>query len=162
MVLPICDVCAQTGLLCAACEKKLSDGRISEYDVELSRMLYSSLGGEASFMKVVETSDNLVVLTERDNVGKIIGKGGSTIKDVSAKLGKQIRVVGVGEFRDMVYDFIAPAKINAFNTVYNPDGSLKYRVRIDRRDEKKLRIPLRDLERMIDSITGTKVDLILE
>jgi hypothetical protein len=71
-------------------------------------------------------------------------------------------VVGVGEFKDMVYDFIAPAKINGFNTVYMPDGSIKYRVRIDRRDEKKLRIPLRDLERMIDSVTGTKVDLILE
>ena len=161
-MLPICEVCAKTGLLCNACEKKLSEGKISEYDVELSRMLYSSLGVEADFIKVVETSDNLVVLTHRDGVGKIIGKGGSTIKDISAKLGKQIRVVGVGELKEMVYDFVSPAKIVGFNTVYVPDGSLKYRVRIDRRDEKKLRIPLRDLEKMIDSITGNKVDLVLE
>ncbi|MCX6695030.1 MAG: KH domain-containing protein [Candidatus Altiarchaeota archaeon] len=162
MVLPICELCAQTGLLCAACERKLGEGKISEFDVELSRMLYVVLGAEASFMKIVETSDNLVVLTERENVGKIIGKGGSTIKDISLKLGKQIRVVGVGDFKDMVYDFIAPAKVNGFNRVFVPDGSVKYRVRIDRRDEKKLRIPLRDLERMIDSVTGAKVDLILE
>ena len=160
--MPICDVCAQTGVLCAACERKLSEGKISEYDIELSRMLYAGMGNEAGFIKAIETSDNLVVLTERDNVGKIIGKGGSIIKEISAKIGRQIRVVGVGEFRDMVYDFIAPAKINGFNRVYVPDRSLKYRVRVDRRDEKKLRIPLRDLERMIESVTGTKVELILE
>jgi len=162
MVLPICEVCAKTGLLCAACEKKLGDGKISEYDVELSRILYSSLGLDAEFIKVVETTDNLVVLAQRESVGKIIGKGGSTIKDISAKFGKQIRVVGVGEFKDMVYDFIAPAKVLSFNKVYAPGGAIKYRVRIDKRDEKKLRIPLRDLEKMIDSITGSKVELVLE
>jgi transcription antitermination factor NusA-like protein len=162
MALPICEVCAKTGLLCSACERKLEEGKISEYDVELSRMLYSSLGIEAEFIKVIETSDNLVVLTQRENVGKIIGKGGSTIKEVSTKFGKQIRVVGVGEFKEMVYDFISPAKVLGFNTVYVPDGSTKYRVRVDRRDEKKLRIPLRDLEKMIDSITGNKVELVLE
>ena len=161
-MLPICEVCAKTGMLCNACERKLEEGKISEYDVELSRMLYSSLGVEAEFIKVVETSDNLVVLTKREDVGKIIGKGGSTIKEISAKLGKQIRVVGVGELKEMVYDFVSPAKITEFNTVYVPDGPVKYRVRIDRRDEKKLRIPLRDLERMIDSVTGNKVELVLE
>ena len=103
MVLPICDVCASSGVLCNACERKLGEGRITAYDVELSRMLHSMLGGEAEFIKVVETSDNLVVLAPRESVGKIIGKGGSVIKEISEKLGKHIRGGGGGGVRDRGY-----------------------------------------------------------
>jgi transcription antitermination factor NusA-like protein len=162
MKLPVCDICAKTGVLCSACESKLSAGSVTEFDVELSRILYELFEGEVGFKRAVDTEDFVVILTDKENVGKIIGKGGAVIRIISKTLGKQVRVVGVGNMEEMIYDFIAPARVRGINKVYKPAGVVTYRVRIDSRDKDKLRINLEGMEKVISSIVGTQVKLSFE
>ena len=123
MQLPICSICAKSGVLCSACEAKLQEGKISPLDVELSKVLYKIGKGEIGFEKAIETEKFVVILTHSDQVGKIIGKHGENIKFLSKKFKKPVRVIGTENLERMIYDFVYPAKILGINLVYKPDGN---------------------------------------
>jgi transcription antitermination factor NusA-like protein len=162
MSLPICTICAKTGVLCSVCEEKLKDGRISELDVELSKILYKLGKGEIGFDRAIDTKKFIIVLTQKENIGKIIGKSGDNIRQLSKDLGKQIRVIGTGDLQETIYDFVAPARILSINTVYKPDGTTLRRVRINRKDRKKLRMSLKEIEKLITSLTNDNVEISFE
>jgi transcription antitermination factor NusA-like protein len=162
MSLPICDVCAKTGILCNVCEKKLSDGVVSPLDVELSKILYELGGGEIEFTKAIETSDHVIILAPKESLGKIIGRSGATIRVISRKIGKQVRVVGSGELKEMIYDLTSPAKVLGVNKVFKPDGSVSQRIRISKKDKSKLRLNPEDIEKLTSSLSKDKVEIVFE
>ena len=162
MTLPICNICAKTGVLCSACESKLEEGKISELDVELSKILFKLGNGEIGFERAIDTKNFIVILTKKENVGKIIGKSGDNIRQLSKNFGKQIRVIGTGDLNEMIYDFIAPARIISVNTVYKPDGTTLQRVRINKKDRKKLRMGIKEIEKLISSLTNSNVEISFE
>ncbi len=162
MSLPICAICAKTGVLCSACEKKLKDGKISELDVELSKILYRLGKGEIGFERAIDTKKFIIVLTQKENIGKIIGKSGDNIRQLSKDFGKQLRVISTGDLQQTIYDFVAPARILAVNTVYKPDGTTVRRVRINKRDRKKLRMSLKEIEKLMTSLTNDKIEISFE
>ncbi|HEX54664.1 MAG: transcription elongation factor NusA [Candidatus Altiarchaeales archaeon] len=162
MTLPICNICAKTGVLCSVCESKLESGKISELDVELSKILYKLGKGEIGFERAIDTKNFIVILTRKENVGKIIGKSGDNIRQLSKKFGKQIRVIGTDDLNEMIYDFVAPGRIISINTVYKPDGSVIQRVRINKRDRKKLRMGIDEIEKLISSLTNSNVEISFE
>jgi len=139
MTLPICDICAKTGVLCSKCEIKLKEGKISKLDIELSKLIYSLGNGEIGFERAIDAVNFIIILTKKENIGKIIGKGGDNIRHLSNTLGKQIRVIGTGNLDEIIYDFVAPARIIGINTVYKPEGVVVRRVKINKKDRKKLR-----------------------
>ena len=159
MSLPVCTVCAKSGVLCPSCEAKLGEGRINEFDVEVSRILYELLGEEANFTRAIDTENYVVILTGSGDVGGLIGKGGGNIKEISKRLGKQVRVVGEGDFNEMVKAFIAPARVNGINTVYRPDGTMATRIRVDARGRGRLRVSPEDLRRLVSGMTDRHVEL---
>ena len=59
----------------------------------------------------------------------------------------------------MIHDFIAPARITSINKVYMPNGSIMQRVRINKKDSKKLRMTLHEIEKLIKSITEDQVEI---
>jgi transcription antitermination factor NusA-like protein len=149
-------------VLCSACEKKLQEGKISALDVELSRILYKIGKGEIGFDRAIDTEKFVIILTNKEQVGKIIGKGGDHIKFLSKKLKKPVRVIGTENLERMIYDFVYPAKILSINLVYKPDGSTKYRVEIDKKDKKKLRMKTDEIKDVISSISESEVEISLE
>ena len=162
MTLPICAICAKTGVLCNACEAKLQRGEISDLDVELSKILYKLGKGEIGFERAIDTDNFIIVLTKKDNIGKIIGKGGDNIRLLSNKFGKQLRIIGTDNLEDTIYDFVAPARIIGISTVYKPDGTVMRRVRINKKDKKKLRMDIKEIERLISSLTNDRVEISFE
>ncbi|MCK4492248.1 MAG: KH domain-containing protein [Candidatus Altiarchaeales archaeon] len=160
MTLPICDICAKTGVLCSTCESKLQEGRISELDVKLSGLLYGLGKSEIGFERAIDTKNFIIVLTRKEDVGKIIGRGGDSIRFLSEKLEKQLRVIGTGDLEQTIYDFVAPARITSINTVYRLDGSTIKRVRIDKRDKKKLRMDLEEIKKLIASLADDNIEII--
>jgi len=159
MDLPVCEVCAKSPILCSDCEKKLSDGVINEYDVEVSRVLYELFADDARLTRAIETQDYVVLLTKSEDVGSVIGEGGLNIQMISERLGRSVRVVGEGDFENMVKAFIAPARVKSINTVYRPRARKSVRVRIKRGDRGKLRNTLDDLGKLISSISDVDVEL---
>lgn len=162
MTLPICAICAKTGVLCNVCEEKLRAGKITPLDVELSKILYKLGNGEIGFESAIDTKNFIIVLTEKENIGKIIGKSGDNIRQLSKELGKQVRVIGTGNLQQTIYDFVAPAKIISINVVYKPDGTVVQRVRINKKDKKKLRMSTKEIEKIISSLTQNPVEILFE
>ncbi len=162
MNLPICVICAKTGVLCNVCEKKLNEHKISELDVELSKLLHTIGKGEIGFDRAIDTNKFIIILTKKENIGKIIGKSGDNIRQLSKDLGKPVRVISTGDLQETIYDFVAPARILSINTVYKPDGSTVQRVRINKKDKKKLRMSLKEIEKLIASLTDDKVEISFE
>lgn len=160
MTLPICDICAKTGVLCSTCESKLQEGKISELDVKLSGLLYELGKSEIGFERAIDTKNFIIVLTKKEDVGKIIGRGGDNIRFLSEKLEKQLRVIGTGDLEDTIYDFVAPARITSINTVYRLDGSTIKRVRIDKKDKEKLRMDLEEIKKLIASLADDNIEII--
>lgn len=161
MALPICSICAKSGVLCTACEAKLQNGTISVLDVELSRILYK-IDEDIEFERAIETENFVIILTKTEYVGKIIGKGGENIKTLSKKLKKPVRVIGSENLEKMIYDFVFPAKILGINLIYKTDGSKKYKVRIAKNDKKKLRMSVSEIHDIIASITKSDADIVFE
>lgn len=162
MTLPICNICAKTGILCGACESKLQEGKISKFDIELSRSLYDLGKGEIGFERAIDTENFIIVLAQKDSIGKIIGKGGDNIRLLSNKFGKQLRVVGIGDMDSTIYEFVAPARILGINTVYKQNGEIVRRVRINKKDKKKLRMGSDEIKKLIESLTNYTIELSFE
>ncbi|MBM3309746.1 MAG: hypothetical protein FJY77_05760 [Candidatus Altiarchaeales archaeon] len=157
----ICEICAKSGVLCAACEKKLQEGRITKLEVGLSQTIYKLTKGEVGFERAVELDDTIIILAKKEDIGKIIGRKGAHIKDLSKKFKKQIRVVGTGNLRDSVVEFIAPARVRDINRVYKPEGEV-YRIRVDAQDKDKLRMKTEEIRKIIALLTNTNVELVFE
>lgn len=161
MVLPICEICAKNGVLCSACESKLQKGKISETDVELSKILHE-LGQDIGFDHAINTENVIIVVTAKDQIGNFIGKGGDNLKILSDKLGKQLKVIGRGSLEETIHDFVAPVKVLGINTVFKPDGSTTKRVRVRSKDKKKLRMSPEEMEKLIKSLTDGEIEILFE
>ena len=159
MALPICGTCAKGKVLCPSCEAKLAKRLISEFDVEVARVLYELFGDESDFTHAIDTESHIVIITKPQDVGKVIGKGGSNIRILSERLGKQVKIVGHDSFTEMVAAFVAPARVRGINTVYRPDGVKSFRIRIEREDKKRLRMGLEDMRKLISAVTDREVEL---
>ncbi len=144
------------------CETKLQRGQISELDVEVSKALYG-IGVEGiGFERAIDTKNFVIILTKKEDIGKIIGKNGDNLRLLSRKLGKKVRVIGTENMRDTIYDFVAPAQITAINTVYMPDGNIIRRIKINKKDKKKLRMDIKEIERLISSLSNDRVEISFE
>ncbi|MEA3255855.1 MAG: KH domain-containing protein [Candidatus Altiarchaeota archaeon] len=162
MNLPICTICAKTGVLCSACEAKLQNEEISELDVELSKVLYETGVEGIGFERVIDIKDFIIVLTKKEDIGKIIGRNGDNIRLISKKLGKKVRVIGTESIQDAIHDFITPAQVTSINTVYAPDGGIIKRIKINERDKKKLRMNIKEIEGLLSLLTTEKIEISFE
>ncbi len=159
MGLPICDLCAKTGILCGACEDRIARKKISDLDVKLATILYELGKGEIGFERAIETDDAIIVLTPKKDVGKVIGKGGATIRLLAERLGKPVRAISVGDIDATIHDFLAPARVTGTSTVYKPDGTTVLRVRVNPRDREKLRMATVTVEQLLSSLSESDVKI---
>lgn len=165
MRLPICELCAKSGLLCPSCERQLSENRISALDVEMSKLIASMSDryglDAADFFKAVDTGRIILLLTKGD-VGLLIGKQGCVVKNLTAELGKKVRIVEVsGDAHKTVSDIITPARLLGINTIFKPGGK-GYRVRISRRDIERLPMDLETLNRALATLLEVETTVSFE
>ena len=51
MVLPVCDVCLKSGMLCQGCENKLKSGEITQMDLDIAKILGAQFTFEKPFRR---------------------------------------------------------------------------------------------------------------
>ena len=138
----ICKVCLTSDMLCSACNSRLESGQISNLDVQLSRAVFS-IRPDAEFSKYIVSGNFIIILADKDNARKIIGKAGRNIQTISKQLSRQLKVVEISEHNIMLEELLS-VPIIAINKVYKQQAGANatnefYRVRIDRRFSKKVR-----------------------
>ncbi len=163
MELPICDVCLKSGMLCQGCENKLKSGEISQLDLDIAKILYRVGDGKIGFKRTVEIGDVLIIITEKDQVGKLIGKGGKIVREISKTVERKVRVVGENsDLKAVASDILTPARISGINIVYGKDGDEKYKIRIRREDARRLPGKMVLLNSIIQELTGEKTLLVID
>lgn len=162
MEAPICSLCAKSGALCNKCEEKLSKGLISETDVELAKFFIETNQEDIGFDRAIEFGDHIDILAKKKYIGKLIGKGGENLKLISQRLGKSVRIIGTENLQDAIKDLVAPAQISAINTVYLPGGGLLRRIKLRRGDKDKLRMDVKEIQKIISSLTTDKIEIIAD
>lgn len=162
MEAPICVICAKTGALCSKCEEKLSKGLISEMDVELTKYLIETNQEDIGFDRAIEFGDHIDILTKKKYIGKLIGRGGENLRNISQRLGKPVRVIGAEGLEETIKSLVAPAQITSINTVYLPAGGILKRIKLRRGDKDRLRMDVKEIQKIASSLVAERIEIVAD
>jgi transcription antitermination factor NusA-like protein len=130
MKAPICDVCLNSNILCKACKEKLDKGIISESDVKVSKVinrLSKTLKPlrEITIKRVLETERLTVIICEKGDAAKVVGKSGLVVKKLSSTLKKPLRVIEEGKnVKDFLQSVVYPTPVLGINILYTPEKEI--------------------------------------
>jgi transcription antitermination factor NusA-like protein len=153
--------------LCLGCESKVKEGKISQLDVEISRILFDlaktdrGLAG-INFKRSIQTGDLIVILVGKGEISNVVGRGGRVIHRLEEALNSKIRVIEDGaDIRKQVQDALAPAKVLGINILYSGGGE-EYRIRIPRAHLKLLPASIDTLQAFFRKLTNKNIKLVFE
>ena len=132
MNLPVCEICANTHLICYECEKKLKNGDITELDLKISRTIArmartSKILSDVHIIKAFDIGDRVVVITRYEDVGKLIGRNGYRISRLSEILGKKTVIVGnTPDVRRVIERMIFPVRVKNIIGKFQGDIAVNY------------------------------------
>jgi transcription antitermination factor NusA-like protein len=117
-------------MLCRKCQDRFEKGLVSETDIEVSKAilkLSESIKSlrDITLKRAVRTPSMIVIVCEKGDAARIIGKEGLTVKKLEKALGKTIKIIeggsGINEF---IADLLHPLQVEAVNVVYKPEGEV--------------------------------------
>jgi len=166
MKFPICKVCLKNDILCDGCATNVGEKLIKVDEIRMFRTLnklakrYEPLK-DAEIQRVIDSPNMLLIMTDKENASKIIGKKGGMIRRLSKDLGKQIRVIAdVSTLEDFIKEMFYSAPILGINVVYGEKD--EYKVRVPSSEEKMLPIEPEKFSKIVNSIFGVDAELVFE
>ena len=166
--LPICKICAQTGMLCSNCNDRLDEGIISDLDIDVSKELIALEKDNkqlvnSHFYRGIETSSLLVLVVGQGEVTNFIGPKGRIKKALQDRFHKGIRIIEKsGDVQKILEDLVFPARILGINQIYLPTGEVEKKARIYKADSKKFPVKPEVIEELIQELTGKRIRIAFE
>ena len=125
---------------------------MNQLDIDLSRAIFS-FRPDAAFKNYIDAGGFVIILADKDNAKKIIGKAGRNVKKLSEMLKKHVKIVELGQHNIMLEELLSVPVI-ARNKVYKQSDANTiretYRVRIDKKFSKKVRFPSSVASKVVD------------
>jgi len=166
MKFPICKVCLKNDILCDGCAKEVGEKLIKSEEIKMFRLLnklskkYGILD-DVKINRVIDSENMLLIMTDKENASKIIGKEGGMIKKLSKDLRKQMRVISdMSSFEDFVKEMFFSTPLLGINVVYGERD--KYRVRIPSSEQTILPIEPEKFSKVANSIFKVDAELVFE
>jgi transcription antitermination factor NusA-like protein len=149
MVKTILDAfCVKSGILCRKCQEKIEKGQITDLDLKIIRLLTelekeNPALQEVTYHKAVEAENNVVILVDRRDMGRILSGGAKTVHAISDSLGKKVKILSYGgDDRQFLEDLLSPLSILTLNTIWIPDGSTETKVILSGRQPRRMPVDL--------------------
>ncbi len=165
MKIPLDYVCVKSGVLCPRCQLLVDTGKVEGFEVEVMRALIELEESGVKYLKNAiyhksfREGDLLVVVIEfkekipHHELAKIA-------KALAPKLGLRVKVINKSsDLRQMAASLLYPARILGINTVWLPDGSTHYVIRVPRSDQRVLQNNREVYERILSQIIGQEVEI---
>ncbi len=162
---PICEICLKAGILCAACQEKISKGEISEKDVEILRSIYNeaeknNTSNLIGIKKIINSKDSLVIVCSSGSAPKIVGRGGYFAKKLKEDFKKPVRIVEeTDDIKSFLQNILFPAPLVNINVLYTPRGET-YRIVIPQNS--KLPMPLNSIKALAKELLKKEVQIEFE
>ncbi|MEM0043624.1 MAG: transcription elongation factor NusA [Sulfolobales archaeon] len=172
MKIPLDYICVKTGVLCPRCRRLVEIGMVEEFEIDLMRAMidvendaeFKNILSDFTYVKAYRFSDNIVI------VGEFSHKADQRIlqrlsKVLSDKLNMRVRVISPSNKKDvksLISQLIFPARILGVNIVWVPDGSQQHIVRIPRTDLRYITLPIENIEKIVEVISGESVKIRIE
>ncbi|MEA1904512.1 MAG: hypothetical protein U9M97_01340 [Candidatus Hadarchaeota archaeon] len=153
--------------MCQDCKRKLEEGKISQLDVEASRVLYGLTQkhhglGEISFKHALKEGGLTVLVMGQGEISPAIGREGRLAQEISKHLKTKIRVVEENaNVRELAREILMPARVKGINVLFKRDGE-EHRVRVTRADLMLLPASIDVLQILLTKITDKKIKLVFE
>jgi transcription antitermination factor NusA-like protein len=162
MQTPICTFCAKTSVLCDHCEKNLKEGKISQIDVDLSKYLYEKHTDlELEYVSSFNARDSVVLFFKGD-IGRIVGKGGRSVLELSKKFGKRVKIINLNEdIKKVISDIIYPVSLLGINSVFTNDGEIS-KIRLEKKDLMRIPFDISSLEKILFQLLHKKIRIVFE
>lgn len=171
MKIPLDHICVKSGVLCPRCQRLVDSRVVEPYEVDVMRALLDledvaefRFLRTATYQKSIKM-DNLLVLILQLSDSLVHPKVLTKLdKQLSDLLGIKVRVIdkSSGSVKTLVSQLIAPARVIGINTLWLPDGSIQYIVRIPRSDNRYLPASRETLEGVLGSLIGSSVRIKVE
>ncbi|MHA2223802.1 MAG: hypothetical protein ACXAC8_01160 [Candidatus Hodarchaeales archaeon] len=163
VITPICNFCAKTGVLCKKCKQKLRKGKITNLEVEVSKIFANA---DQKFPKQLQnvTLDHAhglgasVVLLTRNGIN--ILENEEILDFIETEIDKPIEIVEKkSNTRKTFTDFFAPLDILEIDQIFvPPEGDIELKITL-RGDPNLLRFPLDQLRQIAELISKNPVRL---
>ncbi len=161
MKLPICVIDAQTNTLCRKCKQLHREGKISDTDIELSKILIDVSKSNKdlkniAFYSSFELDDVVIIVTKKQDVSVL------SMPDVLDRLkqyaNKEIRFLErTKDPKTLVESLLHPIPVVNVTTLYIPPFSDKeYKIEIEKKYKNTLPIPEEVVAQTVSSVLETE------
>ena len=158
---PFHEFCLRSDVLCRSCQEKLEKGEVSEFDLEISKILMSSEEGKVStegieFLKSYAARGILLIKLRKGNMAHLSAQ----LNDLQDKIHHATRRKAVffdeGEpLRAVSERLLYPARILSSRTSWLPGGANLTVMKVDG----KLDVDLREAAKLLSDLYGVELNI---
>jgi len=165
--IPLDTLCVKTGVLCPRCQSIVRSGSVKEYEVDVMRELLDleelpdfKFLKDMEYVRSVTSEGALVIILQdvRDNT-----PDPRSLNKLSWVLGERLKtktriITNTKDLKEVVKQLVFPARITSVNTIWLPDGTVEYVVKIPKFEMRNLPFKRREvIEDILTQITGNVV-----
>jgi transcription antitermination factor NusA-like protein len=159
--IPLDYICVKTGILCPRCHRLVESGKVSKEEIPIMKALieleedkeFKQLK-DVTYYKAIVGKDLIVIIVKSGGADQLVLKRAA--KTLSDALGKRVQIVEqTGDLKRLAAELLSPVRINGVNTVWLPDGSTEYIVRISRYELRSLPAKIEVLEEILSKMLGS-------
>ena len=136
----ICSICLTSNILCSGCARKLASGAVSETDVAVSRAvaaLNKDRASAATFITATDAGDAIIIMADKRDAKVLIGSQGRNVKQLTAALGKPVRIVERSDEKDVIENVLR-TDIIGINSIFDKGKEIR-KIRIDARFSRRVK-----------------------
>ncbi|BCU70472.1 transcription elongation factor NusA [Stygiolobus caldivivus] len=168
MKIPLDYICVKSGLLCNRCQSMIDRGEVENFEVEVMKILLDL--EETQFKELKDTTyhkafklDSLLILIVTSGPSMTYQKWIKVAKILQDKLGVKVRILEKSNnIKSTASQLLTPARVLGVNTVWLPDGTVQYVVRVSKYEKKFLPADETSLETALSKIHAIPVRIRVE
>ncbi len=164
-------MCVKSGVLCPRCQGLIDSGVVDEREVDIMKALIELEENEgmqilkkATYYKAYFVDNDMAIIVMDLGVGTSVPVFSRYARQIEQKLREKLNmkvkiIPRANDVRGLATHLLYPVRVLGVNTLWLPDGSIEYVVRITRRDERRLGKAKEVYERILTEMLGKKTHI---